>query len=45
MIGEFASLLSVAESIYNSLNLHSHSSSLSRFSRISGRLRPSFKID
>ena len=45
LIGEFASLSSVAESINKSLNLPSHSSSLSRTSRISGRLRPSFKID
>ena len=44
-IGEFASLLSVTESISNSLNLPSHSSSLSKTSRISGLLRPIFKID
>ena len=45
LMGEFASLSSVAESINNSLNLPSYSSSLSRTSRINRRLRPTFKMD
>ena len=45
IMGEFTSLSSVAESINNSLNLPSHSSKLSRISRIKGLLRIVFNID
>ena len=43
IIGEFASFSSVAESISNSLNLLSHSSSLSRTSRLSGSVETYFQ--
>ena len=44
-LGKLFSLSSVAESINNSLNLHSHSSNLSRITPISSPLRPVFNVE